>query len=30
LTRRLRFRPAQDNQGRPIPYSLEYVATWRL
>ncbi len=30
LTRRLRFRPAQDNVGRPIPYSLEYVATWRL
>ena len=30
LTRRLRFRPAEDNQGRPIPYSLQYVATWRL
>lgn len=30
LTRRLRFRPAQDNLGRPIPYTLEYVATWRL
>ena len=30
LTRRLRFRPAQDNVGRPVPYSLEYVATWRL
>ena len=30
LTQRLRFRPAQDNAGRPIPYSLEYVATWRL
>lgn len=30
LGRRLRFRPATDNFGRPIPYSLEYVATWRL
>jgi protein TonB len=30
LTRRLRFRPAHDNFGHPIPYSLEYVATWRL
>ena len=30
LTQRLRFRPAQDNRGRPIPYTLEYVATWRL
>lgn len=30
LTSRLRFRPATDNLGRPIPYSLEYVATWRL
>jgi periplasmic protein TonB len=30
LVRRLRFRPARDNQGRAIPYSLEYVATWRL
>lgn len=30
LTRRLRFRPAQDNLGRPVPYNLEYVATWRL
>lgn len=30
LTTRLRFRPATDNLGRPIPYSLEYVATWRL
>lgn len=30
LTRRLRFRPARDNLGRPIPYSLQYVATWRL
>jgi protein TonB len=28
LTKRLRFRPAQDNLGRPIPYSLQYVATW--
>jgi len=30
LTRRLRFRPARDNLGRPVPYSLQYVATWRL
>ena len=30
LSRRLRFRPAQDNLGRPVPYSLQYVATWRL
>ena len=30
LTQRLRFRPARDSAGRPIPYSLEYVATWRL
>lgn len=30
LTQRLRFRPARDNLGRPIPYTLEYVATWRL
>ena len=27
---RLRFRPALDDQGRPIPYQLQYVATWRL
>ena len=30
LTQRLRFRPAQDDRGRAIPYTLEYVATWRL
>ena len=30
LTQRLRFRPAQDNLGRAIPYTLDYVATWRL
>ncbi|WP_147416688.1 TonB family protein [Sphingomonas edaphi] len=30
LARRLRFQPATDNFARPIPYSLEYVATWRL
>jgi protein TonB len=30
ITQRLRFRPALDDQGRPIPYSLQYVATWRL
>lgn len=27
---RLRFRPALDDQGRPVAYQLEYVATWRL
>jgi protein TonB len=27
---RLRFRPALDDQGRPIPYQLQYVATWRF
>ncbi len=27
---RLRFRPALDDQGRPIPYQLQYVATWNL
>ena len=27
---RLRFRPALDDQGRPIPYQLQYVATWML
>jgi protein TonB len=27
---RLRFRPALDDQGRPIAYQLQYVATWRL
>ena len=26
----LRFDPARDDQGRPIPYQLQYVATWRL
>ncbi len=30
ITRRLRFRPALDDQGRPVPYQLEYVATWRF
>lgn len=30
LTQRLRFKPARDNQERPIPYTLEYVANWRL
>jgi protein TonB len=29
VDRRL-FRPALDDQGRPIPYQLQYVATWRL
>ncbi|MEO7277589.1 MAG: TonB family protein [Sphingomicrobium sp.] len=27
---RLRFRPALDDQGRPIPYQLQFVARWRL
>ena len=27
---RLRFRPALDDHGRPIPYQLQYVATWQL
>lgn len=27
---RLRFRPALDDEGRPIPYQLQYVATWTL
>jgi protein TonB len=27
---RLRFRPALDDQGRPIPSQLQYVATWAL
>lgn len=30
IRERLRFRPALDDQGRPIPYSLQYVATWAL
>jgi len=30
IQQRLRFRPALDDQGRPIPYSLQYVATWQL
>ena len=30
VTRRLGFRPAMDAQGRPIPYSLNYVAEWSL
>jgi protein TonB len=30
VTRRLRFRPARDDQGRPIAYQLQYVARWRL
>jgi len=27
---RLRFRPALDPQGQPIPYRLDYVASWAL
>jgi protein TonB len=30
IVSRLRFRPALDDRGRPIPYQLQYVATWRL
>ena len=30
IEQRLRFRPALDNYGRPIPFQLQYVATWRL
>lgn len=30
VTQRLRFRPALDAHGRPIPYSLNYVANWSL
>ena len=30
LVARLRFRPALNDQGRPIAYQLQYVATWRL
>lgn len=30
ITRRLRFRPAMDASRRPIPYRLEYVASWTL
>jgi protein TonB len=30
ITARLRFRPALDDQGRPIPYQSQYVASWSL
>lgn len=30
VTNRLRFRPARDDRGRPIPYQLQYVARWNL
>lgn len=30
ITQRLRFLPALDDRGRPIPYQLDYVATWTL
>ena len=30
ITRRLRFRPARDAAGRPVPYGLNYVANWSL
>ena len=30
IHRRLKFRPAMDADGRPIPYNLNYVANWSL
>lgn len=30
IRQRLRFRPAMDADGRPIPYRLNYVANWSL
>ena len=30
IVERLRFRPALDDHGHPVPYQLQYVATWRL
>jgi protein TonB len=30
ITQRLRFLPALDDQGRPIAYQLDYVASWAL
>lgn len=30
ITERLRFLPALDDHGRPIPFQLDYVATWTL
>ncbi|HKC03910.1 MAG TPA: hypothetical protein VKC17_11480 [Sphingomicrobium sp.] len=30
IVARLRFRPALNDQGQPISYQLQYVATWRL
>jgi protein TonB len=30
VARRLRFRPALDASGTPIPYSLSYIANWSL
>lgn len=30
ISQRLRFLPALDDRGRPIPYQLDYVATWSL
>ena len=30
IYRRLRFRPAMDALGHPIPYRLDYVADWSL
>jgi protein TonB len=30
ITQRLRFLPALDDQGQPIAYQLDYVASWAL
>ena len=30
ISQRLHFLPALDDRGRPIPYQLDYVATWAL
>ena len=30
LSRRLRFRPARDDRGRPISYRTNYHASWRI
>ncbi|MEO6225763.1 MAG: hypothetical protein ABIO80_07940 [Sphingomicrobium sp.] len=30
ISARLRFRPALNDRGQPIPYELQYVATWQL
>jgi protein TonB len=30
IVQRVYFRPALNASGRPIPYQLQYVATWDL